>query len=147
MTTCTRMPRSCSRRTISADLYAAMPPDTPSAIFIADLPRIARPLRQPHGRLSGPLFQAWRGFLRVFREGFAQGLAGRLDRKFWQFWNQPFHFARLDFILRDAAGLARNRFDHGRRATLQLPGPPCRYQNVAVVAVKSFDQLHRFSPT
>src|SRR5262249_24400046 len=34
ITTCTRMSRSCSRRTISAALYAAIPPVTPSATFI-----------------------------------------------------------------------------------------------------------------
>ena len=34
MMTCTRIPRSCNRRTISAALYAAIPPVTPSAIFM-----------------------------------------------------------------------------------------------------------------
>src|SRR5580693_482127 len=34
ITTCTRIPRSCSRRTISAALYAAIPPVTPRAIFM-----------------------------------------------------------------------------------------------------------------
>src|ERR1700733_6943733 len=34
ITTCTRIPRSCSRRTISPALYAAIPPVTPRAIFM-----------------------------------------------------------------------------------------------------------------
>src|SRR5207237_9332470 len=38
MMTCTRMPRSCSRRTISAALYAAIPPLTPRATFIGEFP-------------------------------------------------------------------------------------------------------------
>ena len=34
ITTCTRMPASCSERTTSHALYAAIPPHTPSATFI-----------------------------------------------------------------------------------------------------------------
>src|SRR3954468_13767371 len=51
-------------------------------------------------------------------------------------------FAGFALLLRDAARFARTRVHHGTRPTLQLPCPPCRYQDVAVIAVKSFDELH-----
>src|ERR1035438_9649701 len=111
-----------------------MPPDTPSAIFIAGR-------RRPRFLRSDPRLQ--NRCLRVFRENLAQGFARSLDREFRQFRNQPFHLARLDFILRDAAWFARNSVNHGWSAPLQLPGTPRRYEYIAIVAVKSLDQLHR----
>src|SRR5215475_9944681 len=70
--------------------------------------------------------------------GFRRGLGN--------FRDQPFNFAGLDFILCDATGLARTGIDHRWSSTLQLPRPPCRYQDIAIVAVKTFDELHELSP-
>src|SRR6476646_6842550 len=54
----------------------------------------------------------------------------------------PFHLARADFILRNAAWLAGTGIDHRGRTGLQLPRTPCCHKDVPVVAVKAFDQLH-----
>src|ERR1700728_3081345 len=62
------------------------------------------------------------------------------------FRNLPLYLAGTDFVLRDAAGLARIRVDHRRRPRLELPRPPRRHQDVSIVAVKAFDQLHWDSP-
>src|ERR1700724_2977975 len=79
----------------------------------------------------------------------AQGLVESLSRLLGgssRFRNLPLHLAGTNFILRDAAGLAGICVDHGRCTRLQLPRPPCCHQNVSVVAVKAFDQLHWDSP-
>ena len=60
--------------------------------------------------------------------------------------NFPLHLSGANFILRDAAGLAGICVDHRRGALLHLPRPPCCHQDVSVVAVKAFDQLHWDSP-
>src|SRR4029077_18672610 len=84
--------------------------------------------------------------LRVFREHLVQSLGRGYYWQFRNLRNQPFHLAGLNFILRDAAGFARSGIDHRGCAALQLPCPPRRYQNVAVVAVEPFNQLHTLSP-
>src|ERR1700680_3814966 len=63
-----------------------------------------------------------------------------------RFRNLPLHLAGTNFILRDAARLGGICVDHGRRTGLKLPRPPCCHQNVSVIAVKAFDQLHWDSP-
>src|SRR5580704_5381671 len=63
------------------------------------------------------------------------------------FRNLPLHLAGTDFILRNAARLARVCVDHWRCPRLQLPRPSCCHQDVSVVAVKAFDQLHWDSPS
>src|SRR5579864_6912563 len=62
------------------------------------------------------------------------------------FGNFPLHFAGADFILCDAAGLAGIRVDDRRRTGLQLSRSPRCHQDVSIVAVKAFDQLHWDSP-
>src|ERR1700685_3564122 len=62
------------------------------------------------------------------------------------FRNLPLYLAGTDFVLRDAAGLARIRVDHRRRARLELPRPPRRHQDVSIVAVQAFDPLYWDSP-
>ena len=54
----------------------------------------------------------------------------------------PFHFARADFILRNTARLAGIGIDHRRRTRLQLPCSPRCHQDVPIVAVEAFNQLH-----
>src|SRR5579863_1562078 len=56
--------------------------------------------------------------------------------------NFPFHLAGADLILGNAAGLAGIGVDHRWSAGLQLPCPPRRHQNVPVIAIEAFDQLH-----
>src|SRR5579859_570171 len=136
MTTCTRMPRSCSRRTISAALYAAIPPVTPRAIFMTVLIADFRWL------IQNPQLQKQ---VLVLPQRLIQSLFGLLGSGAG-FGNLPLHLAGANFILRDAAGLAGIGVDHGRGAGLELPRAPCRHQNVSVVAVKTFDQLHGSSP-
>src|ERR1700686_1694566 len=63
-----------------------------------------------------------------------------------RFRNLPLHLAGTNFILRDAAGLAGICIDHRRRTGLELPRPPRCHQNVSVIAIKAFDQLHWDSP-
>src|SRR5690349_3685119 len=58
------------------------------------------------------------------------------------FRNLPLHLAGADLVLRDAAGLAGIGVDHGWRTGLELPRTPRRDQDVSVVAIKAFDQLH-----
>src|SRR5579871_2492515 len=58
------------------------------------------------------------------------------------FGDFPFHFAGADFILRDAARLAGTGIDDGRCAGLELAGATGCDQDVPVIAVETFDQLH-----
>src|SRR5580692_1683424 len=142
MTTCTRTPRSCSSRTISAALYAAMPPLTPRAIFmIADgqFPiadgSIPKPSRQPANCPDLLLSQR-----------LVEHFADDFDRRLGHFRDHPFHFAGLDFILRNSAGFAGVSFDDRRRTALQLSCAASGYQDVSIVAVEPFNQLHCFLP-
>src|SRR5882724_1141466 len=111
MTTCTRTPRSCSRRTTSADLYAAIPPETPRAIFMARegerrLSKTAAPiqldaaadtpdsrpavLRPKHQRRSErPPSHS----LRIGQECLVQSFGGSVHGRLRNFRNQPFHLA------------------------------------------------------
>src|SRR5271170_8134488 len=75
-------------------------------------------------------------------EHFAHDLDGRLG----QLRDDPLHLASLDFVLRDAAGFAGVSFDDRRRTALQLPCAASGYQNVSIVAVEPFNQLHYVLP-
>src|SRR3954471_13438495 len=125
MMTCTRIPRSCSRRTISAALYAAMPPETPRATFMKAF------ATQPECLLLHRIVQHFR------RD---------IDRCLWDFRNHPFHLAGFDFVLRNPARLSGMSVDDRRRTTLQLPRPAGRHQDIAIVAIESFNELHRRLP-
>src|ERR1700758_3576394 len=128
MTTCTRIPRSWRRRTISAALYAAMPPVTPRATFIE---------REGEGlmRCQG----LWLG---ICGSTGLEHLAGGLDARFGGFRNDPLYFSCANFILSDAAGLTGTGFDDRRRTTLELAGAASSDKDVTVIAVEAFDQLH-----
>src|ERR1700687_4108275 len=104
------------------------------------------PLTEQGFRMPRNPLQEIGAILRVFRENLIQSLARGHYRQFRNLRNQPFHLARLDFILGDAAGFARSGIDHRGCAALQLSCPSRRYQNVAVVAVEPFNQLHTLSP-
>src|ERR1035441_4610243 len=82
----------------------------------------------------------------VLAQGLVESLFGLLGGA-PGFRNLPLHFAGADFILRDAAGLAGIGVDHRRRTGLKLARAPRCHQNVSVVAVKAFDQLHWDSPS
>src|SRR5580658_9567367 len=142
MMTCTRMPRSCSKRTISAALYAAIPPVTPSAIFIpfsiANLRSTVQKLAWRSNRNGQPQIE---NQFSVLPQRLIQRFPGLL-RSAAVVWNFPFHLAGSDFILRDTAGFAGTGIDHGRRAGLKLACAASCDQNVTVVAVEAFDQLH-----
>src|ERR1700693_1104381 len=127
MITWTRIPRSCSRRTISAALYAAIPPVTPRATFIVIRCRL----------------NAAR--LRVVSESLVQDFGGLLGGAA-RFRNLPLHLARADFVLRNAAGFAGIGLNHRRGSGLPLAGAAGRDQNIAIVAVEAFDQFHGLSP-
>src|ERR1700740_561767 len=62
------------------------------------------------------------------------------------FGHFPLHLARADLILRDAAGLAGVGIDYRGRPRLQLPCAPRGYQDIPIVAVEAFNQLHWDSP-
>jgi hypothetical protein len=81
-----------------------------------------------------------RGLFRSDR--FIQNLAGEVNGGSGNFWNHPLHLAGFNFILRDAAWFARGCLDYWRRATLQLARSARRYQDVPIIAVKPFYQLH-----
>src|SRR5271163_3800704 len=100
-----------------------MPPVTPRATFMVI--RCGQPQRR----------------LRVVPESLIQHLRGLLGRAA-SFRDLPFHFARADFILGNAAGLTGIGLHYRRRSGLQLAGSPGRDQNVAIVAVETFDQFH-----
>lgn len=63
--------------------------------------------------------------------------AGGFCRQTSQRRNHPLYLTGPNFILRNAAGLAGTGFNDGRRSTLQLPGAPCRYEDVPVVTVEA----------
>src|SRR5215831_15591522 len=58
------------------------------------------------------------------------------------FGNFPFHLARANFILRDATGFAGVGVDDGRCTRLELASTASCHQDVPVIAVEAFDQLH-----
>jgi hypothetical protein len=58
----------------------------------------------------------------------------------------PFHLAGTNFILRDAAGFPGTGIDHRRSTGLQLASAPRRHENVPVITIEAFDQLHWDSP-
>ena len=139
MMTCTRMPRSCNKRVISAALYAAIPPHTPRATFI-QFSKFGRTVikRRTSRQATGPQL--------LGSERVIQHVTGCFRCRLGNFRDDPLHFARPDFILCNPARLARMCVNHWRRSALQLPGAPCRHQYVAIIAVKSFNQFHCAPP-
>src|SRR5580658_8732293 len=118
-----------------------MPPVTPRAIFITSSNfrfSISDGLRNRQSQIvhRKSLVRAQR-LVEIFG-----GLLGGAAK----FGNLPLHFAGANFILRDAARLAGTGVDHGRCAGLELPRASSCHQNIAVVAVEAFDQLHGDSP-
>src|SRR5215469_14271921 len=110
-----------------------MPPLTPSATFMEELP------------IAGFLAATANcGSVRL--DSLVERFAGHFDRALGNFGDHPLHLARPDFILGDAAGLAGNGVNHRRCPALQLSSPPGGDQDIAVVAVETVHQLHRIPP-
>src|SRR5580704_2691016 len=149
MMTCTRMPRSCKRRTISAALYANAARHSQSNFHDFQPLGLRRCyLRSPSGMPKDmPSYESrlFQRLLGVRPEGLIQNVGGLLGRAA-SFGDLPFHFTRADLVLCNAARFAGVGLDHRRRSGLQLPRAPCGDQNVAIVAVEAFDQFHGFSP-
>src|SRR5215475_9949461 len=81
--------------------------------------------------LAHSLVQRFAGYFRC-------GLGGVHDR--------PLHLPSTDFVLGDPAGFARTGFNYRRRSTLELAGAAGGDQDITVVAVEAFNQLHRILP-
>src|SRR5262249_41190399 len=62
------------------------------------------------------------------------------------FRDDPFDFSGADFILGDPAGLAGIGLNDRWSAPLQLARTPRGHQDVAVITVEAFDQLHTLLP-
>ena len=77
----------------------------------------------------------------ILPQSFVESL-GSLLGSAASFGNFPFHFAGADLILGNAAGLAGIGVHHWWGAGLELPRTPRCDQDVAIVAVEAFDQLH-----
>src|SRR5512146_2281529 len=75
-------------------------------------------------------------------DGFVEELFGGGNRRLGSFRDEPLDLARLDFVLGNAAWLAGIGADDGARSGLELARTASRDQDVAVVAVEAFDQLH-----
>src|ERR1017187_432820 len=110
-----------------------MPPVTPNAIFIVTPASHAR-------EMGCENLDADDLVVALPANGFRQNLAGNLRGSFAHL---PLHLAGINFLLRDAAGLAGVRLHHRMRATLQLAGPPGGDQYIAILAIESIIQLHR----
>src|ERR1035441_11123359 len=106
-----------------------MPPVTPNAIFIVTPASHAREMGC--GNLDADDL-----VVALPANGFRQNLAGNLRGSLAHL---PLHLARIDFLLRDAAGLAGVRLHHRMRATLQLAGPPGGGQHLAIIALSSLN--------
>jgi hypothetical protein len=87
-----------------------------------------------------------RGELSVGLPALIKRFLGGFDRRFRGFRNDPFHFAGPDFILRDAARFTGTGFNYRRSAALELASPSSGHEDVAIVAIEAFDQLHNYSP-
>jgi hypothetical protein len=83
--------------------------------------------------------------LSVVTESLIQNFGGLFGGAAY-FGNLPFHFAGADFVLRDTAGFAGIGLNHRRSSGLELAGAPRGDQNVSIIAIEAFDQLHGFSP-
>src|SRR5215469_12052449 len=81
-------------------------------------------------------------WLGICRSAGLQHFASGLDRRLGGFWNDPLYFSSADFILSDTAGLAGTGFDNRRRTTLELACAASSDEDVTVIAVEAFDQLH-----
>jgi hypothetical protein len=101
--------------------------------------------RHSESNFHGYLDAAGGNTLRVVSESLVENIGGLFSRAA-RFGNLPFHFARANLVLRDAAGFAGISLNHGRGSGLQLAGAPGGDQNISVVAVEAFDQFHGFSP-
>src|SRR5258705_9476050 len=84
--------------------------------------------------------------LGVGRAALLESFTGQVDGGLGSLRDDPFHLAGADFILRDSAGLAGAGFHDRRSAALQLAGTAGSDENVAVIAVEAFNQLHSDSP-
>jgi hypothetical protein len=87
-----------------------------------------------------------RGELGVGLTALIQCFLGGFYRRLRCFGNDPFHFAGADLVLRDAARFTGTGFDYRRSAALELAGTASGHEDVAIVAVEAFDQLHNYSP-
>jgi hypothetical protein len=73
-------------------------------------------------------------------------LTGDFSNRFGGFRNHPLDLTCANFILRDTARFAgTGLYDRGR-ATLELAGPTGGHEDIAIVAVEAFDQLHTVLP-
>src|SRR5579864_1988489 len=75
-----------------------------------------------------------------------ESLAGDLSCGLGNFGDDPFHLPSTDLVLGDAARLAGTGLYDRRRATLELAGPAGGHEDIAIVAVEAFDQLHTVLP-
>src|SRR5438270_12867653 len=106
----------------------------PSAIFISSFD-----LQIPNCRNAQSKIGQREGL--ILPQSFVESL-GSLLGSAASFGNLPFHFAGADLVLRDAAGLAGIGIDYWWSAGLELPRTPRCDQDIAIVTVEAFDQLH-----
>jgi hypothetical protein len=90
--------------------------------------------------------QQQQGLLCVRLRSWIESLAGGLRSGLGNFGDDPFHLPGTDFVLGDAARLAGTGLYDRRRATLELAGPTGGHEDIAIVAVEAFDQLHTVLP-
>src|ERR1700757_2776736 len=81
-----------------------------------------------------------------FTHGLIDSFGGNLGGGFWNFGDHPFHLAGADLVLGDAARFAGTGLDDWWSTALQLPGTPRCHQDIAVITVEAFDQLHTLLP-
>jgi hypothetical protein len=108
----------------------------PSAIFISSFD-----LQIPIAGCWDPQSKIADGGGLILPQSFVQSL-GSLLGSAASFGNFPFHFAGADLVLRNAAGLAGISIDDWWGAGLELPRTPRCDQDIAIVTVEAFDQLH-----
>jgi hypothetical protein len=89
---------------------------------------------------------AFGGNLGVGLPALVERFLSGFHRRLRCFRNDPFHFAGPDFVLRDTARFTRTGFDYRRSAAPELAGTASGHEDVAIVAVEAFDQLHNYSP-
>src|SRR5215831_14363811 len=122
-----------------------MPPLMPSVILIGVwMAGWGIGFQPPITRRRRPAANPARVLYRKSGRFFAQGLIDLLSRlrSGLVIGDDPLDLAGADLILRDAAGFAGTGFNHGRGAVLKLPGTPGCDQDITIVAVEPFDQLH-----